>query len=132
MLKSKWVSFIFILALAFDISIARSITPDNCVRANSADSHSSHHQEHNKSKSRSASELQVLAHLSSSDFISGAQVNLCPIVNLAEDDEYDEDEEDCLLQVPCLFLVVPSPYKLFFPTHKSCGPPSSQLLLVLP
>jgi hypothetical protein len=56
MLNSKWLSFIFFLAFA--ISTAHSITPHSHARANSAYSHSSHHQEHNKSSSHNPSELR--------------------------------------------------------------------------
>src|SRR5437899_12832087 len=102
MLKSKWVPFIFILALAFAISIARSITPNSHVRVNSHNNH------YSKSNSHVSSELLVFAHFSSSDFIAGVQVNLCPIVNWVEEDE-DEDGDGSLLQVSRFFLAVHSP-----------------------
>src|SRR6266704_3682938 len=106
MLKSKWVSFIFILALASAISVTRSIAPPSHGNDNTAHNNN---QELTKPYSRHISELPASAHFSNSDFITDAQVNFS-LVNLIEEDEDEDDNNDCLLSAPCHFLAVLSPF----------------------
>ena len=113
MLKGKWLYSAFILAFAFAISIAYSVTPHN---------HSSHH----------SSKLPSFVHSLDYDFINLEQVNFSSKVNSDEEIEEVDESDESLLTVPCTFLVVPAADQLSLPTRKTCGPTSSQLLVVTP
>lgn len=118
MIRSPWLSFIFLVAFA--ISLAHTITPHTHAEVKSVRSHA-HHDSKN-SHSHSSSDLPVVAHFSNSDFIGSAQVNF----NTAENSIGDYP-----LAVPLFSLSVPVFCKLSIPARKQGKPPSGPLLAVL-
>lgn len=120
MIRSQWVSFIFLLAFA--ISLAHTIMPHSHAKVKSAQTHSSHHHDGNHSRSHNSSDLPVFVHFSNSDFIGSAQVNYGVIENSIG---------DCLLPAPLFSLSVPVPHKLTIPSHQEGSPPSAPLPVVL-
>lgn len=121
MIRSQWLSFIFLLAFA--ISLAHTITPHSHAKVKSVRSHASHHHHDGKnSYSHSSSEMPVVAHFSNSDFIGSAQVNFNATENSVG---------DCLLPAPLFSLSAPVFCKLSIPARKQGKPPSGLLLAVL-
>src|SRR5438552_3181388 len=111
MLNSKWWRLIF--CLAFAISIAHFITLHSRGTINPAHNQSSLHNEQ----------------LSNSDFIAGGQASINS--KLSSDEEVDEEDDDCLPDVPLSFSAVHSPYKLSFTIPPPCSSPSGKLPVVL-
>jgi hypothetical protein len=124
MIRSQWVSFLFLLSFA--ISLAHTIAPHSHGNDKSAHSHSSLHHKHEgkNSHSHSSSKLPVVAHFSNSDFIGSEQVNFSATENSVEDG-----------LLPALSFLHPflhlASCKLSIPFFKEGKPPSGPLLAVL-
>ena len=116
MLKSKWFRFIFILAVAFAISVGHSTTLQNSPK-------------NYPGNGQSYTELPAYVRFSNCNFIAGTQADFSSQVNSdGEVGEIDEVDDDCLLAVPCSFLEVLPTLKLPYLTGRTSGSPSSHLI----
>ena len=126
MIKSRCVSFLFLLAFA--ISVVHTITPHSHPKANFTSTHSSqhNHDQHNhdqkNSHSHNSSDLPVFVHFSNYDFIGSPQKNLSP----------DENSTHySVLAAPLFLFSVSSLNKLFVSVRKNGKPPCFPLPAVL-